>query len=179
MNPSSVIQSGEPTWAAHVELRDLAERYALAVDRHDGAAVAALFSQAGSITSHPWRPEDEQREPSVIVGPPAIADLVHGLAAPGGSHSLGPTFHAIVGFTASVGDGRATAVTRCIAHHVAVTDDGAHNDVLHLTYDDVFTRSSDDSTWLFQSRTLRPSFSERRPISADAVAPGSGDKGRA
>lgn len=160
----------EPTWMFQSQLRDLAERYALAVDVHDGASVAALFSDSGSITSPPWRPDDDGREPSVVVGRPAIQDLIHGLNAPGGPHSLGPTFHAIVGFAASVGGRQATGVTRCIAHHVSVTEAGAYNDVLHLAYDDVFTRDSEDGLWLFESRTLRPSFSERRPIASDAVA---------
>jgi uncharacterized protein (TIGR02246 family) len=127
----------DPQLADRIAIRELADRYVMAVTCRDWAAVAACFHE-----------DADWAVPGVglaFVGREAIASGIAAAVSPNGFHMLMP--HAFV--IDSLDGGRATG--RSILHEVfqlPSSQDGAH--VLGL-YNDVVTRSQ-EGAWRFASR---------------------------
>jgi hypothetical protein len=130
-------------------VRDLAHRYAAAVDDRDFAAVAALFApDAVLVTPRPPKvldPVDEH------VGPEGV------LAAMGALAGVPRTFHAVVG---AVYDGTCGRIA-CEAHHLTQAEDGAVTDHVWLVrYLDDYVETSEG--WRFARREVHVDAVETR-----------------
>ncbi|HUR13754.1 MAG TPA: nuclear transport factor 2 family protein [Mycobacteriales bacterium] len=130
-------------------MRDLAHRYAAAVDDRDFAAVAALFTPDGVLAvPRPPRHLDPVAE---HVGPEGVLEAMAPLA------SVPRTFHEVVG---QVYDGTRGRIA-CVAHHV-LPGDPITDLVWHLRYLDDYVQRS--GVWLFARREVHVDLVERRPL---------------
>jgi ketosteroid isomerase-like protein len=133
-------------------IRELAERYALAVDRRDGAALGALFTEDGEL--HIPRPPESLDPVIQTKGRDAIERGIRVM------DRFAATMHAVVGHVIELDADRATGVVSCIAHHVRDGKDV----VWALRYHDDYTREPDG--WRFTRRSLHIAFLEERPVTA-------------
>ena len=132
-------------------MRDLAHRYAAAVDDRDLPAVAALFApDAVLAVPRPPRHLDPVTE---HVGPGGVLEAMAALAA------VPRTFHAVVG---AVYDGSRGRIA-CVAHHV-LPGDPLTDLVWHLRYLDDYVETP--AGWLFARREVHVDLVERRPLEA-------------
>lgn len=123
---------------AGLELRRVAERYAFAVDRGDGALFAAQFVSDGVLESPRGRFAgwDELATVPVVSKQRYLA-----------------TFHAVLNQLAEVARETASAETYCIARHFLRDADGRCNcHEMTIRYQDQFRRSN--GTWLLARRKL-------------------------
>lgn len=139
--------------ADRLAIAELVHRYAQAADRADGEAVAALFTEDGTLVVYDRPGTADPRPPRR--GRPAIAAAVASLAR------YRATSHVIGNHTATVHGAEAEAETRCVAHHVSDTDEGPTVETWHLRYFDRFRRV--DATWLLVERVLRVDFTVTGP----------------
>lgn len=133
-------------------MRDLAHRYAAAVDDRDFAAVASLFASDGVlVTARPPRRLDPSYE---FVGPAGVLEAMRLL------DGVTRTFHAVVG---QVHDGTRGRIA-CVAHHV-VEHEGTWTDhVWHLRYLDDYVETSDG--WRFARREVHVDLVQELPVVA-------------
>ena len=130
-------------------MRDLAHRYAAAVDDRDFPSVAALFAPAG-VLAVPRPPR--QLDPVVEhVGPAGVLEAMTALA------DVPRTFHAVVG---AVYDGTRGRIA-CVAHHV-LPGEPVTDLVWHLRYLDDYVETPDG--WRFARREVHVDLVERRPL---------------
>ena len=131
-------------------MRDLAHRYAAAVDDRDFAAVAALFTEDGVLaTARPPKHLDPVAE---HVGRAGVLEAMSAL------DGVRRTVHQVVG---EVYDGTSGRIA-CVAHHV-VDEDGALTDVVwHLRYLDTYRETADG--WRFARREVHVDLVESRPL---------------
>jgi hypothetical protein len=134
-------------------VRDLAHRYAAAVDDRDFPAVAALFApDAVLVTPRPPKvldPVDEH------VGPEGVLAAMSALAG------VPRTFHAVVG---AVYDGTRGRVT-CEAHHLTQAADGTVTDHVWLVrYLDDYVEAAEG--WRFARREVHVDAVESRVATA-------------
>ncbi|MGJ4859929.1 nuclear transport factor 2 family protein [Labrys sp. La1] len=123
---------------ASVELRLLAERYAMAVDRGDGALFAAQFTQGGVLVT----PAGSFSGRAELATVPEIVRSRY-------EH----THHAVVGMVPVFDGDRANAQTYCHARHFYRT--GARERMCYemtIRYDDEFERAR--GRWLLSRRAL-------------------------
>jgi hypothetical protein len=133
-------------------VKDLAHRYAAAVDDRDFAAVAALFAPEGVlVTAQPPRSLDPVQE---HVGPEGVLSAMAALAA------VPRTFHAVVG---EVYDGTRGRIA-CVAHHLVERDGVVTDHVWHLRYLDEYVETADG--WRFARREVHVDVVESRTVSA-------------
>jgi ketosteroid isomerase-like protein len=133
-------------------VRDLAHRYAAAVDDRDFPAVAALFApDAVLAVPRPPRHLDPVQE---HVGPAGVLEAMAALA------SVRRTFHAIVG---QVYDGTRGRIA-CVAHHLVPEADGVTDHVWHLRYLDEYVETP--TGWLFARREVHVDVVESHPVQA-------------
>jgi len=136
------------------ELHELVERYAQAVDRADGEAVAALFSDDGVLAT--WMDPSTDEATGERVGREAIAEAVDGISRYAATH------HTISSHTSVVEGATASGETLCTAHHLQA-DKGKRSDhVMYIRYVDTFTRSS--SGWLISRREVRVQWTSTLPV---------------
>lgn len=148
--------------ADHIALRDLVERYALAVDARDVDAVAQLFSEDGVMLSH-LLPGTEET-PSEHRGHEQLRRALElGLAR------YTRTTHVIGGQVVELEGDEADGTTACLAHHVYATGDGAGDDaggerllVMAIRYHDRYVKQH--GLWRFAERRLRLEWREDRPL---------------
>jgi hypothetical protein len=133
-------------------VRDLAHRYAAAVDDRDFTAVAALFAPNGVlVTARPPKvldPVDEH------VGPEGV------LAAMGALSAVPRTFHAVVG---AVYDGTCGRIA-CEAHHLVPTGDTVTDHVWLVRYLDDYVETAEG--WRFARREVHVDAVESRVVRA-------------
>ena len=123
---------------ATCEMRALAERYAMAVDRGDGALFAAQFTEDGVLEAPRGR----------FVGRAAIATVPPMMAK-----RYDRTHHAVVGLVPVFDGDMATAQTYTLARHYYRDGSGAELCYeMTVRYDDRFTRV--DGRWLLSRRVL-------------------------
>ena len=140
-----------------VALRRLVDHYALAADRHDGAALAALFIEDGRLLIH--QGSDPSAEPiRRRTGRAEIAAAIETLVR------YRRTFHLVGQHVAElVDDDHATAVTYCQAHHVTAGDDGPATDhVMMIRYLDDYVRAAGE--WRFATRRLLVDWTATHPV---------------
>jgi ketosteroid isomerase-like protein len=136
------------------ELHELVERYAQAVDRADGAAVAELFADDGVLGL--WMDPGSDRKTGEKVGPEQIATVGDGLGRYVATH------HTISSHTSIVDGRHASGETLCTAHHVEEVGGKRHDRVLYLRYLDTFTRTTDG--WRFARRELYVQWQSTLPV---------------
>ena len=128
------------------EVRRLAERYAVAVDTADPAALADLFTADGALIIRAMG----RREPlsefrgSGTEGVGLMARLL--------GEVYESTLHHVTTHLADVRGDEATAITYCVAQHVASGDDGRIMESVGVRYDDTCVRR--DGSWRFRSRDV-------------------------
>jgi len=142
------------TEAERRELHELVERYAQAVDRADGTAVAALFADDGVLAL--WMNPGSDEQTGEMVGPRQIATVGDGLRRYVATH------HTISSHTSVVDGMHASGETLCTAHHVEEVDGGQQDRVLYLRYTDTYARTTEG--WRFSRRELRVQWASILPV---------------
>ena len=133
-------------------MRDLAHRYAAAVDDRDFPAVAALFAPDGVLAlAQPPKHLDPVVE---HVGPSGV------LAAMALLDGVPRTFHAVVG---QVYDGTRGRIA-CVAHHLLERAGVLTDQVWHLRYLDDYVETPDG--WRFARREVHVDVVESRTVNA-------------
>lgn len=131
-------------------MRELAHRYAAAVDDRDFAAVAALFALDG-VLALPRPPK--HLDPIIEhVGPAGVLDGLKAL------EGVPRTFHALVG---EVYDGTRGRIA-CIAHHLLERDGMITDYVWHLRYLDDYVETAQG--WRFARRDVHVDIVESRVV---------------
>ncbi len=138
-----------------VELRQLVDRYADAVDRRDGAALAALFDPHGAVVMLAGGDPVGSRWAGADL--PALLDSLAGYER---------TFHHVGGavFEPEEGGAGGGAVGRahCLAHHYQRTESGPVDLVMALRYHDRFRRQP-DGAWRIAERRVELEWTELHP----------------
>ncbi|MHB8682507.1 MAG: nuclear transport factor 2 family protein [Acidimicrobiales bacterium] len=136
-----------------LELRELVESYACAVDAKDVGAVVELFEPDGRLVSH-LLPGTED-EPFVRAG---HAQIQRALDA--GLAQYRQTTHVVGAHVlGTAGTDPLTGLTVCLAHHVYEDDnDMPRLLVMAIRYHDTYTRRS--GAWRFAERRLRLDWRE-------------------
>ncbi|HET6817660.1 MAG TPA: nuclear transport factor 2 family protein [Mycobacteriales bacterium] len=142
------------TEAERRELHDLVERYAQAVDRADGKAVAELFADDGVLAL--WMDPSSDEQTGERVGHEQIATVGDGLSRYVATH------HTISSHTSVVDGMHANGETLCTAHHVVEANGKRTDKVLYLRYLDTFTRTTDG--WRFARRELYVQWQSTLPV---------------
>lgn len=142
--------------ADRIALRELVERYALAVDARDLDTVVGLFTEDGVMLSH-LMPGTEET-PFERRGHGQLRRALElGLA------QYKRTTHVIGGQVIELEGDEATGATVCLAHHVYGTDDGGERLlVMAIRYGDRYRRQ--DGFWRFGERRLKLEWREDRPL---------------
>jgi ketosteroid isomerase-like protein len=141
------------TEAERRELHELVERYAQAVDRADGAAVAELFADDGVLAL--WMTPGSDEQTGEMTGHDQVASVGNSL------RKYVATHHTISSHTSTVDGLHAHGETLCTAHHVEELDGRRQDRVLYLRYFDTFTRTSDG--WRFARRELHVQWQSTLP----------------
>jgi ketosteroid isomerase-like protein len=141
--------------AARVGIRSLVDTYAAAVDRADAAAVAALFSDGGSLIAHFHTGADGQ--PVVRRGRGEIAASIEA-----GLTRYLSTTHVVGGQAVDIDGTEAHGETTCLAHHLYERDGEHRLLVFAVRYEDDFVCEA--GTWRFARRQLRLDWREDRAI---------------
>lgn len=133
---------------AGLETRQLAERYAAAVDRWDCAAFAELFTQDGVLEA----PRGNFVGRAALAGVPAMMkELYRG------------TWHGVLGQVVDFAGDVAEGETYCIARHFYdAADGGPHCYEMTVRYADRFARV--EGRWLIARRALRLDAAHRFPL---------------
>lgn len=142
------------TAAESRELHELVERYAQAVDRADGEAVADLFADDGVLAL--WMDPGSDDQTGERVGREQIATVGDGLSRYVATH------HTISSHTSEVDGMHANGETLCTAHHVEEVGGKRTDKVLYLRYLDTFARTTDG--WRFARRELYVQWSSTLPV---------------
>jgi len=147
MNPDEI--------ADRLELRDLADQYARAVDRRDRDAFLAVFHPDAALVLL------DHKDQSVVTatrrGHGELADITELIAR------YDKTFH-FVGTTHYEIDGdRATGEVYCLAHHLTPDRHGGTDYVMLIRYQDTYSRR--DGTWRVDERRLVTDWTELRTAS--------------
>lgn len=143
------------TTAERRELRDLVERYAVAVDHADGDAVGDLFEADGVLAI--WLDPQNDRPTSQHTGPAAIATAIRD-----GLRHYAATHHTISSHSSTVDGASAAGETLCTAHHLITEGSKPQDRVLYIRYLDTFVRSS--GPWRFARREVRVQWSSTLPV---------------
>ena len=142
------------TAAEQRELNELVERYAQAVDRADGAGVAALFTEDGVLEL--WMDPAKDAPTGEQVGRDAIGKAVDKIGRYVATH------HTISSHSSVMEGAHATGETLCTAHHVS-EDKGVRSDrVLYIRYLDTYARSA--GPWLFSRREVHVQWASVLPV---------------
>jgi uncharacterized protein (TIGR02246 family) len=142
------------TEAERRELHELVERYAQAVDRADGKAVAELFTEDGVLAT--WMDPATKKSTGEQRGRQAIATAVSGLDRYVATH------HTISSHSATVDGAQASGETLCTAHHVTEERGKKKDRVLYIRYLDTFVRTS--GPWLFSRREVHVQWASTLPV---------------
>ena len=132
-------------------ISDLAVEYTHAADRHDGDAVAAMFTPDGVMSV--LTGDGDRTE---LIGPAMIAGRLSAL------DRYRFTSHSVADHIVSVDGDRAEGRSRCTAHHFADADGSWFDRVAYLRYVDDYVRV--DGRWMFEHRTVHIDVEEQRPI---------------
>jgi hypothetical protein len=137
-------------------LRELAERYALAVDSRSPADLAALFTSDGRLLAH-------NPDGSVLydrAGPEELVEQVDDL------RGFTSTFHLVANHVAEAAAGAAgdtaTAVVYCEAHHYTAAEHGGGSDLVCLVRYEDTCRKVPGAGWRIARREVYPQWYEQR-----------------
>ena len=142
------------TTAEKRELQELVERYAQAVDRADGAAAAALFTDEGVLAL--FMDPDTPTATGERTGRAQIAEAIDGIKR------FAATHHTISSHSSHVERVGATGETLCTAHHVS-DDNGKRTDRVHfIRYLDTYARPG--AEWLISRREVHVQWTSTLPV---------------
>jgi hypothetical protein len=137
--------------AVAIALRDVADRYADAVDRRDADALVGLFTDDGVLrvqadggpVENEWTGSEVVRSLDVIAG-------------------FNRTFHHVGGCVfEATGEDRATGRVQCLAHHYERTGNGPVDLVMMIRYHDVYVQRS--TGWQIAERRVAIEWTELHP----------------
>ena len=138
--------------SVHVELRALADAYAINIDRQDFAAAGGLFSGDGRLVVTQLPPAVGPHEIAAVF-PAALGRLAQ---AYGLDEATLRTHHFVGNHLCDVGSGLASGTTYCLARHA---DEVGHDVVIMvLRYDDEYVQTPDG--WRFQERRIVRQWAE-------------------
>jgi hypothetical protein len=125
-----------------LRLRDLVDRYALAVDGRDSERFAALFTVDGVLRGFQL---GETRPLMQYVGREQLRNVIGERA----SRFLS-TFHVIANHTCEMSAGQACGVAYCMAHHLTDEDGELIDTLMLIRYHDRYRLTGDG--WLISER---------------------------
>ena len=137
--------------AVAIALRDVVDRYADAVDRHDADALVGLFTDDGVLrvqadggpVENEWTGSEVVRSLDVIAG-------------------FNRTFHHVGGCVfEATGEDRATGRVQCLAHHYERTGNGPVDLVMMIRYHDVYVQRA--AGWQIAERRVAIEWNELHP----------------
>lgn len=131
-------------------LRQVADRYADAVDRRDGEALVALFTDDGVLKVQ----GDEGPAENVWAGREVVRsfDVLEGFYR---------TFHHVGGCVfESTGPDSAAGRVKCLAHHYERTGNGPVDLVMMINYHDTYRH---DGIWRIAERRVAIEWTELHP----------------
>ena len=134
--------------ADRAEIRDLACRYARAVDRRDWALAETLFTEDGVLKGARFE----------LVG---RAQVVRGLRS---VERYRATFHAVHNQTLEIAGDDATGETYCVANHLLERDGRSFKLDWGIRYQDRYRRGANGS-WRFARRELIVDWEQELPLS--------------
>jgi SnoaL-like domain len=134
-----------------LELRLLADRYAIAVDRRDKATLETLFVPGGGIDVYLAGREHPVARLRGAAGMGLLADALE---------IYTDTMHVVSNFAPTIDEDHATAVTYCVAHHLYTDGAETFDERLFVVYDDAFVRTADG--WRFTVRGVRRRWTEKQ-----------------
>ncbi|MHB1583808.1 MAG: nuclear transport factor 2 family protein [Acidimicrobiales bacterium] len=147
-----------------VALRELAVRYARAVDRRDVDTFLAVFEPDAVVVVRRPSPTDR---PSEIRGHDRLARIPEVIARYARTfHFLGQSSYR------DLGD-EAEGEVYCIAHHLDVSAEAATDLVMFIRYEDRYARHR-DGTWRIRRREVLVDWTETRPADAPDEVEGDG-----
>jgi hypothetical protein len=167
------VTSRDDREADEAALAALADSYASAVDRRDGDALAALFTDDGVLVVAAL--PDGSRPEAVHAGRTRLARI------PGLLGGYEWTLHQVVdrhyrlGAPGADDPDAATGVVRSVAHHVRRSGVGAGagtDTVWYLHYLDRYRREG--GRWRIERRVLELEWTEERPVASVAQRDGTG-----
>lgn len=141
--------------ADRLAIADLVAAYARACDTRRSDEIADLYTDGGgfAIVRADAERVDVRGRDRMIRGFAGLARYEH-------------VFHQIGQHTAELDGDRASGETYCMAHHVAVADDGDRTVMtMHIRYEDRFVRTT--AGWRFEFRTLHVAWTESRPLTTE------------
>jgi uncharacterized protein (TIGR02246 family) len=142
------------TTAEKRELQELVERYAQAVDRADGDAVAALFTEDGVLALFMNAGSDEST--GERSGRVEIAKAIGGISRYTATH------HTISSHSSHVERLGATGETLCTAHHVSDEGSKRTDHVHYIRYLDTYARPG--AEWLISRREVHVQWTSNLPV---------------
>jgi hypothetical protein len=129
------------------EIRDLAMRYAQAVDRRDAEKLTGVFVEDGLIDGSGYRSEGHEKISRI----PSLLDKRYV-----------KTFHSVQNHLIELNSDEATGEVYAISHHLQRTEDGAHiSYVMIMRYHDRYVRRPEG--WRFAHRHILVDWTETRP----------------
>jgi ketosteroid isomerase-like protein len=136
-------------FTAPLDLRDLADRYALAVDRRDADILVTLFTSDGAVTGFGDNPIDFR-------GHSGLRTMIEQLAI------FQLTMHNVHNQTFTIDDaGQVSGETTCIASHILPGADWQVMDMA-IRYHNRYRHEGD--AWRFAERALEILWVETRPV---------------
>ena len=137
-------------------LRDLAARYARAVDRRDADMLLSVFHPTATLTVQP--PDDSEKSVLNMQGHGEIGRLTKAISR------YRKTFHFLGQSTYQFGDVEATGEVYCLAHHLTQDPGRVVDHVMCIRYQDRYLPEAGE--WKIQSREVLIDWTETRPADA-------------
>jgi hypothetical protein len=146
------LEAAVTAMVTRAELRNLAERYAQAVDRRDREQfVGVFFPDAVVEVRLPGTSDDELM---LQHGHDEIGPIIEFIKTyPKTMHMLGQSTYEFDGDTA-------TGEVYCIAHHLDPAFNGPSNYVMYVRYEDRYRRV--DGEWRIEKRRVNIDWTDRR-----------------
>ena len=135
--------------ADRVAIRELACRYARAVDRRDWVLAATLFTDDAVLSSARFE----------LVG---VEQILRGLRT---VERYRATFHAVHNQTLELAGDEAVGETYCVANHLLERDGAARKLDWGIRYQDRYRRGG-DGAWRFSRRELIVDWKQDLPLSS-------------
>jgi hypothetical protein len=133
-------------------LRSLASGYAFGLDNRDKERFADAFLPDGTLTIVF---AGSNQEPSKTIGRDAL------LKVPAMLSIYARTMHFLGQSDYQIAENSACGVVYCIAHHISLTENGGLDHVMHMSYDDDYTRDR-NNVWKIKNRTGTIHWTETR-----------------
>ena len=150
------MSKADPT--DRLDLRDLAQRYADAIDRRDVNDLVGLFTPDGSMGVYEHGETESVLEYHGLDKIAEILGLVTIYAA---------TFHIVANHRCQVDGSTATGTTYCLARHLVESNTGAKDIEMLIRYDDTYLKRDDD--WYFTRRDIRRQWTVERAAERQKV----------